>query len=72
MIDSSKTEEFFEKLESLSDEAIQKLVQQHLSDEVIEVICDHLEDYYQIQDDEEIGSLAQLVITGYLLAKSES
>jgi hypothetical protein len=62
---------FFESIESLDSDQMMKLVEQHLSDEDVEVIIEHIEKFYGVDDDEELGMLAQLVVTGYLAAKHE-
>jgi Mn-dependent DtxR family transcriptional regulator len=63
---------FFESIESLDSDQMMKLVEQHLSDEDVEVIIEHIEKFYGVDDDEELGMLAQLVVTGYLAAKHET
>jgi hypothetical protein len=47
------------------------LVEKHLSDEDVEIFVEHIETFYGINDDEELGMLAQLMVTGYLAAKHE-
>jgi len=48
------------------------MVEKHLSDEDVEIFVHHIENFYGITDDEELGMLAQLMVTGYLAAKHES
>ncbi len=62
---------FFESLEKLDSDAMMNLVGKHLSDEDIEIFVRHIEEFYGISDDEELGMLAQLMVTGYLAAKNE-
>lgn len=63
---------FFKSLESMDSEAMMGLVEKHLSDEDVEIFVQHIETFYGITDDEELGMLAQLMVTGYLVAKHES
>ena len=62
---------FFESLEKLDSDAMMNLVGKHLSDEDIEIFVRHIEEFYGITEDEELGMLAQLMVTGYLAAKNE-
>lgn len=62
---------FFESLEKLDSEAMMALVEKQLSDEDVETFVQHIEQFYGINDDEELGMLAQLMVTGYLAAKHE-
>lgn len=62
---------FFETLEKLNSEEMMGLVEKHLRDDDIEIFVQHIESFYGISDDEELGMLAQLVVTGYLAAKHE-
>lgn len=63
---------FFESLEKLDSDAMMNLVGKQLTDEDIEIFVQHIEQFYGISDDEELGMLAQLMVTGYLAAKHES
>jgi hypothetical protein len=62
---------FFSSLEKLDSDAMMALVEKHLSDEDVEIFVQHIEQFYGITDEEELGMLAQLVVTGYLAAKHE-
>lgn len=62
---------FFDSLEKLDSDAMMNLVGNHLSDEDVEIFVQHIEQFYGISDDEELGMLAQLMVTGYLAAKHE-
>ena len=64
--------EFFKKLEGIESEQMMAMVEAHLSNEDIEIFVDHIADFYGIEDDEQLGMLAQIMVTGYLAAKSES
>ncbi len=63
---------FFESLEKLDSEAMMGLVEKHLSDDDVEIFVQHIEQFYGITDEEELGMLAQLMVTGFLAAKHES
>jgi Mn-dependent DtxR family transcriptional regulator len=62
---------FFESLEKMQSENMMQMVERHLSDEDVEIFVHHIETFYGITDDEELGMLAQLMVTGYLAAKHE-
>jgi hypothetical protein len=62
---------FFESLEKMQSEEMMSMVEKHLSDEDVELFVQHIEAFYGINDDEELGMLAQLMVTGYLAAKYE-
>jgi hypothetical protein len=62
---------FFQSLEKMDSEAMMVMVEKHLKDEDVEIFVQHIEDFYGINDDEELGMLAQLMVTGYLAAKHE-
>jgi hypothetical protein len=69
-LDHAKLEQFFEKLETFNSEQLMAEVDKVLDDNAIEIFVDHIEKFYGIEDDEELGSLAQLMVTGFLAAKS--
>ena len=62
---------FFENMSEMDADRMTALVEKHLSDEELELFVRHLEDFYGIEDEEELGTLAQIMVTGYLAAKSE-
>lgn len=62
---------YFQSLEKMESEDMMKMVESHLSDEDVEIFVQHIETFYGISDDEELGMLAQLMVTGYLAAKFE-
>ena len=62
---------FFQSLEKMESEDMMKMVEKHLKDEDVEIFVQHIEAFYGITDDEELGMLAQLMVTGYLAAKYE-
>lgn len=62
---------FFSSLEKLESEDMMTMVGKHLKDEDVEIFVNHIENFYGITDDEELGMLAQLMVTGYLAAKHE-
>lgn len=63
---------FFKTLEGLDSEQMMALVEKHLKDDDVEIFVEHIETFYGINDDEELGMLAQLMVTGYLAAKHEA
>jgi hypothetical protein len=62
---------FFNSLEKMQSDDMMTMVEKHLSDEDVEIFVQHIEAFYGITDDEELGMLAQLMVTGYLAAKHE-
>ncbi len=62
---------FLKSIENMESDAMMGLVEKFLDDEAIEAFVDHIEEFYGITDDEELGMLAQLMVTGYLTAKNE-
>ncbi|MFP5385196.1 MAG: hypothetical protein ACLGHN_03910 [Bacteriovoracia bacterium] len=62
---------FFQSLEKMESDDMMKMVETHLKDEDVEIFVQHIETFYGISDDEELGMLAQLMVTGYLAAKYE-
>lgn len=62
---------FFASLEKMESEDMMALVEKHLKDDDVEIFVQHIESFYGINDDEELGMLAQLMVTGYLAAKHE-
>ena len=62
---------FFTSLEKMESEDMMSMVEKHLKDEDVEIFVQHIENFYGISDDEELGMLAQLMVTGYLAAKHE-
>ena len=66
-----KIQNFLTTLSNLNSEQMMSLVESQLTDEGVELFVDHIQDFYGIEDDEELGTLAQLMVTGYLAAKAE-
>lgn len=62
---------FFQSLEKMESDDMMALVEKHLKDDDVEIFVQHIESFYGISDDEELGMLAQLMVTGYLAAKHE-
>ena len=62
---------FFASLEKMESDDMMALVKKHLKDDDVEIFVQHIEAFYGITDDEELGMLAQLMVTGYLAAKHE-
>lgn len=60
---------YFDTLKNQDAEALMKNVENYLDDEAIEIIVDHLEEFYGVEDDEELGMLAQIMISGFIAAK---
>ena len=63
---------FFESLEKMESDQMMEMVSKYLSDDEVELFVNHIENFYGISDDEELGMLAQLMVTGYLAAKHDA
>ena len=72
MLDKDKLADFFEKLSSMKSEEHMMMVDKYMDEDTVEMFVDHIEDFYGVQDDEELGTLAQLMITGFIAAKEIS
>ena len=68
-IDQAKLAQYFEKVSKMKSEELMEMVETHMDDESVEMFVDHIEDFYGVQDDEELGLLAQIMIAGYICAK---
>jgi hypothetical protein len=68
---SLSLENFFSQLENLEAEEMTAMVEKQLNDDDLELFVRHLEDFYGIEDEEQLGMLAQIMVTGYLAAKAE-
>ncbi len=66
----NELEKFFEKISKMESEELMSLVEAYLTNEQIELFVDHIEDFYGVEDDEQLGMLAQIMVTGYLAAKN--
>ena len=60
---------YFEGLKDLNADQLMAKVDIHLDDEAIEIFVDHIEEFYGVEDDEELGMLAQLMVSGFIAAK---
>jgi hypothetical protein len=72
MLDKDKLADFFEKLHAMKSEDLMTMVDKYMDEDTVEMFVDHIEDFYGVQDDEELGTLAQLMITGFIAAKEIS
>ena len=61
--------DYFEKIKDMDAEQLIAKVSKYLDDEAIEIFVDHIEDFYGVEDDEELGMLTQLMISGFVAAK---
>lgn len=67
-VDNEKLAEYFESIKDLAPEKIMETVEKHLDDETIEIFVDHIEEFYGVEDDEELGMLAQIMVSGFVAA----
>ncbi|MCT4642729.1 MAG: hypothetical protein N4A33_10590 [Bacteriovoracaceae bacterium] len=69
-ITKEQLDTFFDKFEMKTNEQISELIAGTFEEDAAETFIDHIEDFYGIEDDEEVALLAQLMITGFLAGKS--
>ena len=62
--------EFVGEVENMDSEQFSSLVNQYLDDDAIEIMASHIAEFYDLDDDDEIGGLTQIMVTGYLAAKN--
>lgn len=62
-------ENYLDSLQNLESDQIVKKIEKYLDDEAIEIFVSHLEEFYGIEDDEELGMLSQIMVSGYVAAK---
>lgn len=70
--EKDKLADHFEALKNMDAQMIMKNVDSHLDDEAIEIFVEHIEDFYGIEDDEQLGMLAQIMVSGFVAAKEIS
>jgi hypothetical protein len=59
---------YLEKLSSAEGSELASRVEKYFDDEAIEIVIDYIEDFYGVEDDEELGMLAQIMISGFITA----
>jgi len=70
--EKDKLADYFESLKDLKAEEVMAKVDSHLDSEAIEIFIDHIEDFYGVEDDDQLGMLAQLMVSGFVAAKELS
>lgn len=55
-------------IENCTESGFAALVEKYFDDDSIEIFVEHLERFYGIEDEDELGSLAQVMISGALVA----
>jgi len=68
-LDKDKLADYFDGLKDLNAEQLMANVDKYLDDEAIEIFVDHIEDFYGVEDDEELGMLAQIMIAGFVAGR---
>lgn len=68
--DKTRLAAFFDMLDEMEGDQMMSMVDQFLDDDAIEMFVDHIEEFYGIEDDEELGTLAQIMVTGFMAAKA--
>ena len=71
-LDPEKLLEFFNRIKQMKCEEYLKLVEKYMDDDTVELFVDHIEEFYGNHDDEELGMLANIMITGFVCAKELS
>jgi hypothetical protein len=67
--EKDKLAEYFDGLKNLNADQLMARVDTYLDDDAIEIFVDHIEEFYGVDDDEELGMLAQLMVSGFIAAK---
>jgi hypothetical protein len=62
-------EEFFTGLNDMQSEKFEELIDSKVGDDILDLMTEHLEEFYGIEDDEELASLCQIMVTGYLAGR---
>jgi len=70
MINEEQINDFFDEVKKMSSEQFMEIVEKKLDDDLIEVCAANLEELYGIEDDDELGALTQVFISGILLGQS--
>jgi hypothetical protein len=68
-IDQDKLAAYFENISKMKSEEFMDLVEKYMDDDTVELFVDHIEDFYGVSDDEELGMLANIMIAGFVCAK---
>jgi hypothetical protein len=66
--DKDKLVAYFDGIKKLNADQLMANVEKYLDDEAIEIFVEHLEDFYGVEDDEELGMLAQIMVSGFIAA----
>lgn len=69
--DLDKLTKFFELVHGLPDEEMVSLVEGNIPDDAIEFFIDHINQFYGIDDEEQLGLLAQLMVVGFMAGKHQ-
>jgi hypothetical protein len=70
--EKDKLDEYFQSLKEMDAEKLMSRVDSYLDDEAIEIFVEHIEEFYGIEDDEQLGMLAQIMVSGFVAAKEIS
>ena len=57
---------FLKETQSLSENEFETLIEQNFDDETFEILIEHLEDFFGIQDEEQLAFLTQVMIKGLM------
>lgn len=71
MTESQKDElvAYFDKQREKNADQLVATIDKYLDDEAVEIFVEHIEDFYGIEDDEQLGMLTQIMISGFVAAK---
>ena len=65
-MEKNDIDNFFELLKSIESDEFMGMVEKCLSDDEIESMGNYLQDFYGLEDDEEVGHITQIMVMGYL------
>jgi hypothetical protein len=66
-----KIEKFLQYIENIESDDFMQIVEKYLTDQQIDHFVDHIENFYDISEEESLGILAQIMVTGFLLGLNE-
>jgi len=64
--DIEELNKFFVQLEERGEDYWNELLSNTVNDEAIEVMVDHIQNFYGVEDDDEASLLTQIMLTGFL------
>lgn len=67
-----KLVEYFDGQKEKNADHLVATIDKYLDDEAVEIFVEHIEEFYGIEDDEQLGMLTQIMVSGFVAAKELS